>query len=290
MNKIVLATIVSTLVFCAVACQKDNPKQQIDRLEKAMATNFNAAQADSLLLLYSDAIKEHPDDHAANFSYLIKSAELQYTHKKDANTAAKTVDNAIAQHGQGQDLAEGVVLCAAIWSDYTQKNTANGTLSPETVVTTTALLDKNTAWLDSSLLRLDRVMGSPVITDRKAAERFIVVAENYADLIRETNPDKYVDLLLKSGGLAKTIEEPNKALQLYQTVVNTHAKHAKAPTALFMTGFVYENDLGDLTKAKAVYEQFLREYPNDPDFADDAKMALKMLGKTPEEIIKAAGN
>jgi hypothetical protein len=77
MNKIVLATIVSTLVFCAVACQKDNPKQQIDRLEKAMATNFNAAQADSLLLLYSDAIKEHPDDHAANFSYLIKSAELQ---------------------------------------------------------------------------------------------------------------------------------------------------------------------------------------------------------------------
>ena len=60
--------------------------------------------------------------------------------------------------------------------------------------------------------------------------------------------------------------------------------------ALFMTGFVYENDLMDLKNAKASYESFLKRYPNDPDFADDAQMALKMLGKSPEEIIKAAGN
>ena len=53
-----------------------------------------------------------------------------------------------------------------------------------------------------------------------------------------------------------------------------------------MMGFVYENDLNDLVKAKATYEAFLQKYPNDPDFADDAKTALTMLGRSPEDIIK----
>jgi hypothetical protein len=43
---------------------------------------------------------------------------------------------------------------------------------------------------------------------------------------------------------------------------------------------------GDLQKAKAVYEQFLQEYPSDQDFADDASNALKLLGKSPEEIVR----
>lgn len=53
-----------------------------------------------------------------------------------------------------------------------------------------------------------------------------------------------------------------------------------------MIGFVYENDLNDLENAKQTYEAFLQKYPNDPDFADDAQMALKNLGKSPEELIK----
>jgi TolA-binding protein len=53
-----------------------------------------------------------------------------------------------------------------------------------------------------------------------------------------------------------------------------------------MIGFVQENDLNQLDKAKATYESFLAKYPNDPDFTDDAQNALKLLGKSPEEIIK----
>ena len=86
--------------------------------------------------------------------------------------------------------------------------------------------------------------------------------------------------------MAKTVDEPRKALELYQKVANGLPQHPKAPTALFMSGFVYENDLNDLNNAKAVYESFLQKYPNDPDFTDDAQNALKMLGKSPEEIIK----
>ena len=56
--------------------------------------------------------------------------------------------------------------------------------------------------------------------------------------------------------------------------------------ALFMTGFVQENLLKNLDKAKTAYELFLQRYPNDPDFADDAQNCLKLLGKSPEEIFQ----
>ena len=121
---------------------------------------------------------------------------------------------------------------------------------------------------------------------RNAARVQLTTAPQLAGLVEKTDVNQYADLLLKAAGLAKTIENPQKAVELYSRLADGMPQHPKAPTALFMLGFVYENDLGDLAKAKAIYESFLQKYPNDPDFADDAQTALKMLGKSPEEIIK----
>jgi TolA-binding protein len=93
-------------------------------------------------------------------------------------------------------------------------------------------------------------------------------------------------VLLRAAALAKAAGKPAKAVELYERVHTEMPGHPKAPMALFMSGFVYENDLGDLQKAKSVYERFLQEYPNDQDFADDAGSALKLLGKSPEEIVR----
>jgi tetratricopeptide (TPR) repeat protein len=273
------------------ACKTDPSNQQnnqIVRLERALATTFNAAQADSLLALYQEAVQKTPDNHAANFDYLIKSADIQFLHKNNGDAAFRSLDAGMTQHGQGQNYTQAMRVCALLWNAFSQKAPAAATIRPDGVVKMNEWLTQNTSWLDSSLTDLDDRMGSPVVNNVSAARQFLAVAEVYASLVQDSNPDKYVDLLLKAAGLAKTIELPEKSLELYQRVVQTQAKHPKAPTALFMSGFVYENDLNDLKKAKAVYEQFLREYPNDPDFADDAKMALQMLGKSPEEIIKRA--
>ncbi len=143
-----------------------------------------------------------------------------------------------------------------------------------------------TADLQKRLETLDREIGGANVTDSAKAEEFIRTAEEMAGLVQKTNPDQYADLLLKAAGLAKTIGDPQKAVDLYSRIAEGMPQHSKAPTALFMLGFVYENDLGDLAKAKSTYEAFLQKYPDDPDFADDAQTALKMLGKTPEEIIR----
>ena len=52
-----------------------------------------------------------------------------------------------------------------------------------------------------------------------------------------------------------------------------------------MKGYVYENEIGDLNAAKKIYEDFIAKYPDD-EFADDAAVSIKNLGKSPEELIK----
>lgn len=142
------------------------------------------------------------------------------------------------------------------------------------------------ASLQQKLMDLDKAMGGAAVTDKAKAAEFIKTSEELAAKLEKTNQDQYVDVLLKAAGLAKTVDNPQKAIELYAKIADGLPKHKKAPTALFMIGFVQENDLNDLNKAKATYELFLQKYPNDPDFADDAQNALKMLGKSPDDIIK----
>ncbi len=140
--------------------------------------------------------------------------------------------------------------------------------------------------LEQQLIVLDKEFGGSKVVDKEKAAAFIQTSEELAALVQPTDPDKYVSVMMKAAGLAKTIENPQKAIELYGKVVNGLPRHAKAPTALFMQAFIYENDLVDIPKAKVAYELFLEKYPNDPDFADDAQNSLKMLGKSPEEIIR----
>ena len=125
-----------------------------------------------------------------------------------------------------------------------------------------------------------------LVTDKAAVGRFIETAEGYATVAYTSSPDKSAELLLLAAGAAKTVESYGKAVQLYYKISEKMPEHPKAPTALFMQGFIYENDLKDLDKAKAIYESFLKRFPNDADYADDAQMALKNLGKSPEEMIR----
>ncbi|HOY07098.1 MAG TPA: tetratricopeptide repeat protein [Saprospiraceae bacterium] len=140
--------------------------------------------------------------------------------------------------------------------------------------------------LEQKLVTIDKEIGGAKSPDKEKAAQFIQTSEELAALLQPTDPDKYATVMLKAAGLAKSVENPAKAIELYAKVSEGLPQHPKAPTALFMQAFIYENDLGNLQKAKSTYESFLQRYPNDADFADDAQNSLKMLGKSPEEIIK----
>ena len=93
------------------------------------------------------------------------------------------------------------------------------------------------------------------------------------------------DYLFKAGDVAMHTNRSNKAILLYERIINEYSNYRKAPEALFLKGYVFENNLGRLDKAEEIYREFLEKYP-DNEFADDAEVSLKYLGKTPEELIE----
>ncbi|MCB9305610.1 MAG: tetratricopeptide repeat protein [Lewinellaceae bacterium] len=268
------------------ACQQKNYAEQIAALESSLAQSYTAERADSLLALYQEAVKAHPDKHAENLSYLSRAARIKYERQKDAVTAVRWIDDAMKNQAKGQPLTEPIHVLALIWHSYQYKSSPELQRNPDEIDLMRAYLEKNLPWIDSTLAQLESEMGGVVVKNKAKAEEFVLVSESYATLVQASNPDQYVDLTLRAAGLAKSIGDPNKAFQLYYNVGEKMQQHPKAPTALFMMAYVYENDLKDLDKAKAAYETFLERYPNDPDYADDAQNALKFLGMPAEDILK----
>lgn len=91
--------------------------------------------------------------------------------------------------------------------------------------------------------------------------------------------------LFKAGDMAMNTNRSVQAIQFYSRITEDYPDYKKAPEAFFLQGYVYENNLGRIDKAKEIYEKFLELYP-DNDFADDAEVSLMYLGKSPEELIE----
>lgn len=119
--------------------------------------------------------------------------------------------------------------------------------------------------------------------DKTEAGELIDKYVEYGDSFPESQ--EAPQMLFKAGDMAMNLNMPNKAIEIFDRIMNTYPDYEKAPQCLFLKGYIYENNMGDLTKAKAIYEAFLQKYPDD-EFADDAAVSIKNLGKSPEELIK----
>ena len=94
-----------------------------------------------------------------------------------------------------------------------------------------------------------------------------------------------VEYLFKGAEFCLNLGEGQRAITLYDRVISEYPDFRKIPECLFLKGYVYENYLGDLDNAKAIYLEFIEKYP-DNEFADDAEISIQNLGKSPEELIK----
>jgi tetratricopeptide (TPR) repeat protein len=117
-------------------------------------------------------------------------------------------------------------------------------------------------------------------TANELIQAYLEFAENYKD-----SPEA-PDYLYKAADLSLNINQSKQSLDLYNRIIYQYPDYRKAPECLFLMGYIYENYMQELGKAKEIYESFLAKYPNH-DFADDAKASLENLGKSPEELIRS---
>ena len=104
-------------------------------------------------------------------------------------------------------------------------------------------------------------------------------AENYP---ADTNGANY---LFKAADFYRYMHKPLRSIELYSKVYDKYPTVAKRPYALFLQGFIYENEVGNSQAAKNLYEKFLEVYPTHP-IAKDVRATVNNLGKTPEQLIQ----
>ena len=93
------------------------------------------------------------------------------------------------------------------------------------------------------------------------------------------------EFLYKAAELANSMGKTAVALDYYHSFTEKYPQSKKAPYALFLQAFIYENQLKNLDRARDLYGSFLTTYP-DHELAKDARFSLDNLGKSEEELIK----
>ena len=93
------------------------------------------------------------------------------------------------------------------------------------------------------------------------------------------------DYLYKAADVSINLTNHSRTLILLNRFQNEFPKHEKVAMCLFLKGFVYENQMNDTAQARKVYEEFIYRFPQN-DFVEDARIAVRNLGKSPEELIR----
>ncbi|MDD5507928.1 MAG: tetratricopeptide repeat protein [Bacteroidales bacterium] len=96
---------------------------------------------------------------------------------------------------------------------------------------------------------------------------------------------KSAEFLFNAGNVAMNLLDPRKAISIFDRILQNYPDNERIPHCLFLKAFIYENQLNQLGQAEMLYKEFLEKYPGH-EFADDAELSLKNLGKSPEELLE----
>lgn len=119
--------------------------------------------------------------------------------------------------------------------------------------------------------------------DKKRIEGLIKLYNEYTEKFPEDS--LCAQFLLKAGDLSGSIGSSREAISFYDRILQQYPSFSKTPEVLFLKAFAYENQLHQYSKALVFYKDFIQKYP-DHELTDDAEMAIKFMGKSPEEMVK----
>jgi tetratricopeptide (TPR) repeat protein len=118
--------------------------------------------------------------------------------------------------------------------------------------------------------------------DTAAVSTLLAEYESYS----ETSPSDTLGAayLFKAADFYRYMRKPLKSIGVYEKIYERYPTVGKHPYALFLQGFIFENEVGNPHAAKLLYEKFLEKYPTHP-IAKDVRATLSNLGKTPEQLV-----
>lgn len=281
------------MAFAFASCQSDTKEKvnKIEQLEQELLSNPSKENRDSLIVAYQTFIKRYPENSKTNVNYYNQIADLQLKNKAFSE-AVNSLMTGIKQYPSAS--AALVWSLQNIYEKYIRNSLVSNIIKklylakyPEAIHSAAVkeVVKNDTASIAEHILALSSSMYNENThqVDFQTANDYIKICELYALL--KPNDAKSPDYLYHAGETARAIRSFPKAIQIYNWIKEAFPQYDKLSQVLFLKAFTYDNDLENKTKAKSLYEEFLRKYPED-DFADDTQFLLENLGKDDEEIIK----
>ena len=115
------------------------------------------------------------------------------------------------------------------------------------------------------------------------AQELLTLYKGFSDanpLEKET-----AEYLFKGGNVARGLGEFETAIAIFQRIRKNYPEYDRVMESLFLTAFIYENNLNQQGVAKGIYEEVIEEFP-ETRFAEDAKASIENMSLSEEELIK----
>ncbi len=126
----------------------------------------------------------------------------------------------------------------------------------------------------------DSVFNVNIMTELNSA--YLEFTEKYPD---DAHTPEY---MLKAAQRSSVLGKPNEAISLFDKIIEKYPNSNFCEDAMFLKAFTYENNLNEANKARETYAAFIAKFPKS-QLAEDAKISLKNVGKTDEEILQGMG-
>ncbi len=255
--------------------------------------NIKPRIAADLYQKYTAYAQQFPDDKTRSPNYLLKGGEM-LSFMNNPAAAAKAFEQVLVQYPKSESAPSATLQLAGLYDDQLNKSIEAQELGQAFVNTFPNHPDVEKAkyYLKPEKERLDMRITelegqlypeSASKIDPIAAGKLIRKYETYTKKFPKS--DNAAMYLYKAGEVARSSGDMRRSVTLLEQLYDNHRSYEKAPQALFLAGFIYENDLKNLDKAKEIYDKFMKKYP-DHELAASVKFSLQNLGKPADEIIQ----
>jgi tetratricopeptide (TPR) repeat protein len=142
--------------------------------------------------------------------------------------------------------------------------------------------NKSQSLLQTEISEMEKSVESNNKLDTANCDSLISLYKNYCVLYKDDTI--CADYFFKAAELSAKAGKYQQAIELYGNT-QRFPVYRKVARALFMQGFIAENNLGDKNAAREYYNRFLIKFPQHK-MANEVKMLIQSLNITDEMLIQ----
>lgn len=273
------------LVTLFLSCGNPSITDEITRLEKEHTETPTSDVKKKLLASYKIYLNDlKQDDNAfSDISQKTATLEVDFNQYQDAAT---TLMDAIKNHSSSTTNTANLQFLSSIMVNHIHPNNI------QAVATDFKKLYPDAAQIKTAFLPILENLKTTMFDDktgqwnRQNVRDYTSMAKIYvASTKNDIDAEK---ALFDAAKFARATKKYNEAIEIYNYIVAHPDDFERESAALFLKGFIYDEDLKNDKEAKKIYTEFLEKYPNDT-YTASVQSSLDNLGKTAEEIIKGFG-